>query len=71
MDQELINGLNTALDCMASLPPPTPEPTYNTAFNACKDQLCAALNLLIDHIKTLYDADYQVVFYEDGAKPCE
>ncbi len=69
MDQENIDSLNAALDCMASLPPPQPEQAYNDAFYACQHQLCSAINLLTDHIETLYEADYQVVFYEDPSNP--
>ncbi|MFT5166769.1 MAG: hypothetical protein ACI8P3_002001 [Saprospiraceae bacterium] len=61
MDQSLIDALNAALDCMENLPDPD---NGNVAFLACKEQLCDALNNLINHINTLYDGDYQVVFYK-------
>ncbi len=57
MDQELVDALNDELDCMAGVPD-------TESFESCKEKVLIAICDILKHLKDLYDADYQAIFYD-------
>lgn len=64
IDEELIQPIEDAMACMANVDPDA-APTDPNSFETCQNNMEQAIEDLLNQIANLYNADYQVPFYNE------